>query len=221
MNARAASVKSRSDRSNAPAKGAAREPITVLIVVAEPRRRAPPTPARSNSCAFSLPPATRRSWCRAAAAWFADVTAAGGEFVALDVASNNPARHAAQRDRAHAARARAPLRRDPCARPRARLERLLRRAPHRRAVPDQLVQGLPRAEQAQAPLQQRDGARRPRHRGRATRSPISSTTATARRGSASRWCRAASTSSSSTRRRSRPSASRRCAAPGASSTTPR
>ena len=53
---------------------------------------------------------------------------------------------------------------DPRAWPRAGLERLLRRAPDRRAVPDQLVQRLPRAERAQAPLQQRDGARRPRDR---------------------------------------------------------
>ena len=56
------------------------------------------------------------------------------------------------------------LRPDPRARARAGLERLLRRDAHRRAVPHQLVQRLPRAERLQAPLQRRDGARRPRGR---------------------------------------------------------
>ena len=91
VNARAASVKSRSDRRDAPAKGAAREPITVLIVV--------PTldGGAADAGAVELTRILRQAGHRAivvsrAGRLVADVTAAGGEFVALDVASNNPLR---------------------------------------------------------------------------------------------------------------------------------
>jgi len=91
VNARAASVKSRSDRRDAPAKGAAREPITVLIVVPALDGGA------ADAGAIELTRILRQAGHRAivvsrAGRLVADVTAAGGEFVALDVASNNPLR---------------------------------------------------------------------------------------------------------------------------------
>ena len=55
----------------------------------------------------------------------ADVTAAGGEFVALDLASNNPLRMLRNAVDAQPHRARAKMRRDPCARPLGGLERFL------------------------------------------------------------------------------------------------
>ena len=48
-------------------------------------------PARSSSRARSPAPATAPSWCRAPGRLVADVTAAGGTFIPLDVASTNPA----------------------------------------------------------------------------------------------------------------------------------
>ena len=122
-------------------------------------------PARSSSFASSPPPATGRSWSRAAAALPSEATAAGGDLHHARHGEPQSGRDAAQRARAGAPRARAPLRSAARARPRAGLERLSRRPHHRRAVPDHLVQGLPRAERVQAALQRRDGARRSRDRG--------------------------------------------------------
>ena len=126
---------------------------------------APPMPARSSSCAFSRQAGHRAIVVSRAGRLVADVTAAGGEFVPLDVASNNPIvmlRNAAVLIRLARERQ---CDVDPCARPRRRLERLYRRAAARHSVRDQLVQGLSRAEHLQAPVQRHHGARRPRHRG--------------------------------------------------------
>ena len=78
-----------SDRRDAPASGAAREPITVLIVVPALDGGA------ADAGAIELTRILRQAGHHAivvshAGRLVADVTAAGGEFVALDVASNNP-----------------------------------------------------------------------------------------------------------------------------------
>ena len=91
VSARAAAVKSRSDHSKAPATGGAREPITVLIVVPALDGGA------ADAGAIELTRILRQAGHRAivvsrAGRLVADVTAAGGEFVALDVAGNNPLR---------------------------------------------------------------------------------------------------------------------------------
>ena len=95
----------------------------------------------------------------------AEIAALGGEFIRADVASKNPfvmMRNAAIM-RAH--RPQGALRHHPRAWPRAGMERMDRVAPDRNSLRHVLVQGIPRTECLQAPLQQRDGARRPDHRG--------------------------------------------------------
>ena len=94
----------------------------------------------------------------------ADVTAAGGEFVPLDVSSNNPAvilrsafllTRLARERRCMAIHALGRV---------GGLERVYRCASLQPSVRDQLVQGIPRTEYLQATLQQHHGARRPCHR---------------------------------------------------------
>ena len=145
-------------------------PFSVLIVRAEPRRRRRRCRRRRADAHpdAGRPPRHRRR--RAPAGWSPTSPPPAANSFALDVASNNPLRMLRNAVALDAARARAQCDVDPRARPRRRLERADRRAPARHSVRDQLVQGLPRAEPVQALLQRRDGARRPRHRGRASRS---------------------------------------------------
>ena len=140
-------------------------PLTVLIVVPSLHAGAADAGAVELVRMLARRPAIARSWCRAAAAWWP--TSRRRRRVHRDGCREpQSGRHAAQRHGADAARART---RAATWSTRMAARRgwsaLLRGAPHRRAVPDQLVQGLPRAERAQAHLQQRDGARRPRDRG--------------------------------------------------------
>ena len=93
VNARGVSSKSRSSIRVASAQNATRDPISVLIVV--------PTldGGAADAGAVELVRILKRAGNRAivvsrAGRLVADVTAAGGEFVALDVASNNPLRMA-------------------------------------------------------------------------------------------------------------------------------
>ena len=129
----------------------AQDPITVLIVV--PTLDVGAADVGAVGLARILKQAGHRAIVASRAGRLvADVTAAGGEFVPLDLASNNPLRmlrNAAALNRIARERS---CDVDPCARPRRRLERLSRRAAARHSLPHQLVQGLSRAERLQAPL---------------------------------------------------------------------
>ena len=89
--ARATTLKVVSDRSATPAKGAGRAPIGVLIVV--PTLDGGAADAGAVELTRILAQAGHRPIVVSQPGRLvADVTAAGGEFVALDVASNNPLR---------------------------------------------------------------------------------------------------------------------------------
>ena len=142
----------------------ARDPISVLIVV--------PTldVGAADVGALGLVRILSRAGHRAivvsqAGRLVADVTAAGANSFALDVASNNPFRMLRSAIALNADRARAQLRCDPCARPLGGLERLI--SPRGCAA----FRFSPAGTRAFATrtsssiLQRRHGARRPRHRG--------------------------------------------------------
>ena len=176
-----------------PRLAAARPPFSVLIVV--PSLDGGAADAGAVELTRILVSAGNRAIVVSRAGRLAaDVTAAGGEFIALDVAATI---------------------RSPCCAMRRCLTRLARErgcevihalgraaawsasiAARRRSIPlrDQLVQGLPRAESVQALLQRRDGARRPGRRGeRADRAtdarPLRHAVAAHRRGAVERRSR--------------------------------
>ena len=142
---------------------AARTPIAVLIVV--PTLDGGAADAGAVELVRILAGAGHRAIVVSRAGRLvADVTTAGGEFVPLDVSSNNPVVILRSAFMLVAIGARAAVRLQSMPSAARRLERVHRRAAVRHSVCDQLVQRIPRTEYLQASVQRHHGARRPCHR---------------------------------------------------------